>query len=139
MATLAEKGQEMSVAVNTHSKRILALVNDLFFIAKIGDTARFLGYSIEFSGSAPEFFERLARAQPDLIIADLTSSGVDISAVLHQLKGDPQHPSVPILGYTTHVDWKRTAPLHDQCTKAVTKDTLSRNLPDLIREMIDEH
>ncbi len=127
----------MSEPVNAQAKSILALVSDLFFIAKIGDTAKSLGYPIEFSGSAPEFFDRLARARPALIIADLTISSVDMSAVLHQLEGDPQQAGIPIMGYTTHADWKRTGPLHGQCTTVVTKDTLSRTLPTLIRRMID--
>jgi len=128
----------MSGPANAHAKGILALVNDLFFIAKIGDTAKFLSYPIAFTASAADFFGRLAQTRPALIIADLTISGVDISAVLHQLKADPRQASVPILGYTTHADWKRTGSLHDQCAKVVTKDTLSRSLPDLLRGMIAE-
>lgn len=128
----------MAEPSNTQEKAILALVNDLYFAAKIGDTARYLGYPIEFTGSGPDFFDRLAHARPALIIADLTIGGVDIAEVLRELKEDPQQAAVPVLGYTTHADWKHTGPLHDKCTKVVTKDTLSRSLPDLIRQTINQ-
>lgn len=124
---------------NVQGKGILALVSDLYFGTKIGDTAKHLGYPIEFTGSGADFFDRLADGRPALIIADLTIGGIDIAAVLSQLKGDPQQAGVPILGYTTHADWKRTGPLHDACAKVVTKDTLSRNLSELIQQLIDQH
>ena len=129
----------MAEPVHAHAKPILALVSDLYFAAKIGDTAAYLGHPIEFTGSGPEFFDRLAQARPALIIVDLTLSGMDISAALDQLTGDPQHAAVPVLGYTTHADWKHTGPLHDRCTRVVTKDTLSSSLADLIRQLIDPH
>lgn len=131
----------MPEPANAPENTILALVNDLFFTAKLGETARYLGYPIQFTGSASDFFDRLGGARPALIIADLTVSGVDIVAVLRQLAVVPLEGAVPILGYTTHADWKHTLPLHDQCTKVVTKDTLSRSLPDLIRQMTmtDDH
>jgi hypothetical protein len=128
----------MANSVNTQEKAILALVNDLYFAAKIGDTAKYLGHRIEFTGSGADFFDKLACTRPALIIADLTIGGVHIAAVLSQLEGGPQQAAVPVLGYTTHADWKRTGPLHDKCTKVVTNDTLSRSLPDLIRQMINQ-
>ena len=129
----------MAEPANTQEKAILALVNDLYFAAKIGDTAKYLGHPIAFTGNGPDFFNTLARARPALIIADLTIGGVDIAAVLRELKEDPQQAAIPVLGYTTHADWKRTGPLHDKCSKVVTKDTLSHSLPDLIRQMINQH
>jgi CheY-like chemotaxis protein len=115
---------------------VLALVDDLFFTLKIGDAAKYLGLPIQFAASVPEFFGRLAGARPALVIVDLALSGVDIAEFFTRLSGDLPQAAVPILGYTTHADWKRTSPLHEKCTKVVTKDTLSRNLAGLMQQLI---
>ena len=115
---------------------VLALVDDLFLTLKIGDTAKYLGLPIQFAASAPEFFGRLASTRPALVIVDLTVSGVDMADFFTRLTNDLPQAAVPILGYTTHADWKQTGPLHDKCTKVVTKDTLSRNLAELMRQLM---
>jgi CheY-like chemotaxis protein len=115
---------------------ILALVNDLFFTLKIGDTAKYLGLPIQFATDASEFFANLASRRPALMIVDLTLSGVDMADLLGRLTADVLQPGVPILGYTTHADWKHTGPLHEKCTRVVTKDTLSRSLAELIQHLI---
>jgi CheY-like chemotaxis protein len=115
---------------------ILALVNDLFFALKIEDTAKAVGLPIQFARSGEEFLDSFRKTRPALVIADLTLGGVDVTAPFEQLLADAHQAAVPILGYTTHADWKRTGPLHDKCTKVVTKDTLSRSLADLIQQLI---
>jgi CheY-like chemotaxis protein len=117
-------------------KSILALVNDLFFTVKIDDTAKHLSLPIVFATSAQAFSDELRHTRPALVIADLTLGGIDLAALLALLTADAQQAAVPVLGYTTHADWKRTGPLHHECTKVVTKDTLSRRLPDLIRQLM---
>ena len=115
---------------------ILALVSDLFFTLKISDTAKSAGWPIHFAGSSAEFLDCFRKTRPALIIADLTLDGVDVAALFEQLGADSHRAPPPILGYTTHADWKRTGPLHDRCTKVVTKDTLSRSLADLIQQLM---
>jgi CheY-like chemotaxis protein len=117
---------------------ILALVTDLFFTLKIGDTAKSVGVPIQFAASAEEFFDGFRKIRPALVIADLTLNGVDLAALFEQLAADAHRVTVPILGYTTHADWKRTEPLHDRCTKVVTKDTLSRRLAELMQQLIQQ-
>jgi 23S rRNA pseudouridine1911/1915/1917 synthase len=126
----------MAEPVSASLKPILALVSDLFFTLKIGDTAKFLGLPIQFAASAPEFFDQLATSRPVLIIVDLTLHGVDTADFFERLTDNGLQPIAPILGYTTHADWKRTGPLHDKCTKVVTKDTLSRSLAELIQQLV---
>jgi CheY-like chemotaxis protein len=117
---------------------ILALVTDLFFTLKIGDTAKSVGLPIHFAGSAAEFLDSFRNARPALVIADLTLNGVDMAALFEELAADAHQVTVPILGYTTHADWKRTNPLHDRCTKVITKDTLSRSLAELMQQLIQQ-
>jgi CheY-like chemotaxis protein len=131
------KGDRGMTEPNAGQQRpVFALVDDLFFTLKISDTAKHLGLPIQFAASAPEFLGRLGGTRPALVIVDLTLSGVDMAALFTRLTSDPPQAAVPILGYTTHADWKHTSPLHDKCTKVVTKDTLSRNLAALMQQLM---
>ena len=126
----------MAGPASAPQRPILALVSDLFFTVKIADSAKHLGLPIAFATSAEEFSDRLRHMRPALVIADLTLSGMDLAALIEQLKADASQAAVPVLGYTTHAEWKHTGPLHGKCTKVVTKDTLSRGLPGLIRQLM---
>jgi CheY-like chemotaxis protein len=128
----------MAEPIVTQQRPILALVNDLFFTLKIGDTAKSVGLRINFVGSSGEFLERLRNTYPALVIADLTLDGVDMAALFDQLAAIADQARPPILGYTTHADWKRTEPLHNRCTKVVTKDVLSRSLAELMQQLIQQ-
>jgi FixJ family two-component response regulator len=126
----------MAQSTVAQQRPILALVTDLFFTLKIGDTAKSVGLPIQFAGSAEEFLDSFQKTRPGLVIADLTLNGVDVAALFEELAADVHQVTVPILGYTTHADWKRTGPLHDRCTKVVTKDTLSRSLAELMQQLM---
>jgi hypothetical protein len=125
----------MAEATVIQRRPILALVADLFFTLKIGDTAKAVGWPIDFVGSAEECLDHFRKARPVLVIADLTLHGVDMGALFEELAAEAHQVMVPILGYTTHADWKHTSPWHDKCAKVVTKDTLSRSLAELIQEL----
>jgi two-component SAPR family response regulator len=86
--------------------------------------------------SAAEFMAHLKRFRPALVIADLTMQGVDMAPLLEQGNSEAHGAAPVVLGYTTHADWKRTHPLHEYCAKVVTKDTLSRSLPELIQQLL---
>ncbi len=128
----------MAQSTVAQQRPILALVTDLFFTLKIGDTAKSVGLPIQFAGSAEEFLDSFQKTRPALVIADLTLNGIDVAALFEELAADAHQVTVPILGYTTHADWKRTGPLHDRCTKVVTKDTLSRSLAELMQQLIQQ-
>jgi CheY-like chemotaxis protein len=128
----------MVEATVIQQRSILALVTDLFFTLKIGDTAKAVGLPIDFVGSAEEFLDRFRKARPALVIADLTLNGIDMRALFEELAAEAYQVTVPILGYTTHADWKRTSPLHDKCTRVVTKDTLSRSLAELMQQFTQQ-
>jgi CheY-like chemotaxis protein len=128
----------MAESTAAQQRPILALVTDLFFTLKIGDTATSLGLPIQFAESAEEFHDSFRRTRPALVIVDLTLTGVDVAPLFEALAAEAHEVTVPILGYTTHADWKRTGPLHAKCTRVVTKDTLSRSLAELMQQLIQQ-
>jgi hypothetical protein len=107
-------------------------VRDLFFVARIRETGRLAGAQVGFARSPGEVTAALTGAAADLVIVDLTSAELDPDGVLAGVARDA--PGVPILGYTTHVLARQTQPLHARCTRVVTKEALTRELPQILKD-----
>ena len=92
-----------------------------------------VGTPLVFARTPEELTAALADA-PDLVILDLTTGGWDYERFFAALDGVAPRPSV--LGYTTHVLARETQPLHARCTRVVTKETLTQELPELLKSGI---
>lgn len=116
------------------SAQILALVSDLLFSSRIGETAKRLRFPLRVTRSVEDFEKALAES-PRLIMVDLTARGLDTDAALRAVAaaGRP----APVLAWTTHALWKTTKPLHDRCDRVVTRETLTEELPDLLRRYLE--
>jgi hypothetical protein len=109
---------------------VVALVRDLLFSSRIRETARRLGYPFRVARTLPEFQAALAAA-PGLVMIDLSATGLDLAAALAAV--DTAGRPAPVLGWTTHVLWKTTKPFHARCDRVVTRETLTEELPELLR------
>ena len=108
---------------------VIAVVRDLFFVARIRETARLARVPLVFARTPEELTARLAEPAR-FVLLDLTGS-FDYDAVLAAIDagGAP-----PVLGFTTHALARQTQPLHGRCTRVVTKETLTQELPALLRD-----
>jgi hypothetical protein len=110
--------------------KVVAAVKDLFFVARIRETARMVGTPLVFARTPEEL--KTALADPaDLVILDLTTPGWDYDAFFAALDGAAPRPA--LLGFTTHALARATQPLHARCTRVVTKETLTQELPELLK------
>ncbi len=107
---------------------MLAIVKDLFFVARIRETARLVGVPIRFARSPEELADALA-ARPRFALVDLT--GAFDYATIFAAVGQA---GTPVLGFTTHALARQTQPWHARCERVVTKETLTAELPALLRE-----
>jgi hypothetical protein len=105
---------------------VVAIVKDLFFVARIRETARLANVPLRFARTPDELRAALDE-RPHLVLLDLTG-GFDYEAMFAAL-GVP-HP--PILAFTTHALAKQTQPWHARCDRVVTKETLTAALPQLL-------
>ena len=112
--------------MNRPTESVLAVVSDLFFVARIRETGRLAGVPVEFART-PEQVETAAAHAPRFALLDLTA-GWDYERVLRALAG------VPVLGFTTHALAAQTRPWHARCARVVTKETLTQELPQLLRD-----
>jgi hypothetical protein len=78
----------------------------------------------------PDELERELGAGADLVLLDLTTAGWDYDALFTAIEG--HSPRVPVLGFTTHVEARRTLPLHPRCERVVTRETLTQELPQIL-------
>jgi hypothetical protein len=108
---------------------VVAVVRDLFFVARIRETARLAGVPLEFARSPEDLATALA-TRPRFVLLDLTG-GFDYARVFETVEaaGSP-----PVLGFTTHALARQSQPWHARCGRVVTKETLTQELPTLLRD-----
>jgi hypothetical protein len=108
---------------------VLALVRDLFFVARIRETGRLAGVRVVFVRTPEELTAALGQG-PRLVLVDLTA-GLDYERLFAAL---PAGARPPVLAFTTHAMARETQPWHGRCDRVVTKETLTRDLPALLRD-----
>jgi DNA-binding NtrC family response regulator len=114
------------------AQRVIAVVKDLLFVARIRETARLVGAGLSFARTPGELVTALESEKPSLVIIDLTTTGWDYEAFFGGI--EKKAPGVPLLGFTTHALARETQPLHARCARVVTKETLAQELPTILKE-----
>ena len=106
---------------------VVAVVRDLFFVARLRETARLSGVPLTFARTPEELSAALA-PRPRFVLVDLTA-GLDYERLFEAVAigGNP-----PVLGFTTHALARQTQPWHPRCQRVVTKETLTQELPALL-------
>src|SRR5947209_12096529 len=87
---------------NREPKRVLAVVNDLFFSVKITDAAKRSGMDLEFVKDQAQVLEK-AKTKPSLIILDLNFDAVEPLGLIGTLKQTPDTKGISVIGYLSHI------------------------------------
>jgi hypothetical protein len=116
--------------------RIFAFVDDLFFLAKIQETARKINVKVEFVKTDKELQEKMGQNghdKPSLIIFDLNHSSAKPLTMIPKLKAKLKK-ATNIIGFVSHVqgDLKMKAQ-EAGCDMVVPRSAFSQNLPQLLR------
>jgi CheY-like chemotaxis protein len=85
-------------------RKIIAIVDDMFFASKIRATAEALGVEISFPRTKQLALERLREVKPDLIIVDLHNQRVNPIQFANEMKADAEAHSIPLMGFFSHVE-----------------------------------
>jgi len=123
--------QDESVAA-----RIFAFVDDMFFLAKIQETARKLNVKVEFVKAEKDILDRLGEngdQKPSLIIFDLNNTSAKPLAIISKLKSKlKKHTN--IIGFLSHVQGDLKVKAHEAgCDMVLPRSAFSQNLPQLLR------
>lgn len=118
--------------------RIYCFIEDLFFLAKIQETARKLGVKVEFvKGDNKEVVARICDApeneKPALLVFDLNNLNAKPMALIPKFKGKFKK-AVSIIGFLNHLqgDLKLKA-LEAGCDVVMPRSAFSQSLPVLLR------
>ena len=118
------------------TSRIFAFVDDLFFQAKIQETARKLNVKVEFMKSERDLTERIKQngeEKPSLIIFDLNISSVKPLTLIPKLKNKLKK-GTSVIGFLSHVQGDLKLKAHEAgCDMVLPRSAFSQNLPQLLR------
>lgn len=115
------------------SKKILAVLDDLFFMVKINESAKQAGLPIEFLKTETDVLER-AKAHPALIIFDLNYQGVDALKLVQTLKADEGTKGISLIGYLSHVQGELKVKAQEAgCNAVMPRSAFSQNLPQILK------
>ena len=118
------------------NSRIFAFVEDLFFAAKIQETARKLNVKVEFVKVEKDLLERLQQnghEKPSLIIFDLNNANAKPLTLIPKLKTKLKKDT-SIIGFLSHVQGDLKQKAHEVgCDMVLPRSAFSQNLPQLLR------
>ncbi len=103
---------------------IIIAVKDLFFSAKITETASKLGKKAEFATDDDELV-RMAKKNPGLVIADLNAFSLS-SLKMAKKEG------LTIIGYLSHVQTDLRKRAEKICNEVITQSELTKDLPQIL-------
>jgi CheY-like chemotaxis protein len=118
------------------NSRIFAFVDDLFFSAKIQETARKLNVKVEFCKNEKELLEHMKQngeEKPSLIIFDLNNVNAKPLTLIPKLKTKLKK-GTSIIGFLSHVQGDLKQKAHEVgCDMVLPRSAFSQNLPQLLR------
>jgi CheY-like chemotaxis protein len=122
--------------------RIFALVDDLFFLAKIQEVSRKLNVKVEFIKSEKDIGEKVAadaeangeaEEKPSLIIVDLNSNSIKPLPTISKLRSKFKK-STSIVGFVSHVQGDLKIKAQEAgCDVVMPRSAFSQNLPNILR------
>lgn len=115
---------------------VLALVDDIFFQAKIVETARRLGIEIRTCTTAETLLNAVAASAPRLVVVDLNARGNPIG-VIEQMQA--QAPDVPIVAFLSHVQTELAARARAAgCPTVMPRSQFTRDLATILGQAKSE-
>jgi len=114
---------------------IVAWVEDLFFLAKIRETARAVGVTVVTNDSRRDS-AAIAEAHPKAIVVDLNSSGRSVLDWIRAVKSDPTTRPIRVVGFVSHVQEELiSAARAAGCDAVMARSALAQQLPNLIQSL----
>src|ERR1700716_3519623 len=130
------QGRPLPIPADAPTK-IFFFIEDLFFIAKIQETARKLGVKVAFVKNEKDAIAALTTGaeedRPGLIVFDLNNANAKPLTLIPKLKAKLKR-STSIVGFLSHIqgDLKAKA-VEAGCDTVMPRAAFSQNLPNLLR------
>jgi CheY-like chemotaxis protein len=114
-------------------RKILAVVEDLFFTVKISDAAKRAGFEVTYVKTEEDAVAKAAEL-PSLMILDLNLSRIDPVGLIQKIKSDPALSEISLLAYVSHVQGElKQKAQHAGCDIVLAKSAFSTNLQQILK------
>jgi DNA-binding NarL/FixJ family response regulator len=128
--------EPLPVASEEQPTRIFAFVDDLFFLAKIQETARKMNVKVEFVKTEKDLNDRMGGNgddKPSLIIFDLNNAAAKPLTTIAKLKSKLKKET-NIIGFLSHVQGELKLKAQEAgCDMVVPRSAFSQNLAQILR------
>jgi len=113
---------------------VIAVVDDLFFCAKILETARQLNVQLALVRSPEELAAKARSVRPALVIFDLNAEGCRPLEGIRLVKASPELKDTPALGFFSHVQHELKAAAEEAgCDRIMARSAFTAQLPEILR------
>ncbi len=114
--------------------RVLVVVSDLFFSARITTVAKQAGIEAEIVLD-PSLLAGKISAAPSFVILDLNQPAPEPVGLIQALKADPATRTTQIIGFISHVQHERRREAEKAgCDLILPRSVFSQNLADLLMQ-----
>ncbi len=114
---------------------VVAVVDDLFFVSKLQETARLVGAPLVIVRAADFRPDDLRRQKPALVIFDLNTTSGNAVELVRQLKNDAELKEIPVMAFFSHVQVElQRAAQEAGCDQILPRSQVTATLPQLLRQ-----
>jgi len=111
--------------------QVIAAIPDLFFRAKVLETAKSLSLPLDVARDADELLRQVRAEKPRLVLLDLQSAAMQALDTLVALEG------IPVVGFLAHEQVElRDQALAAGCGEVLTKGQFSASLSTILRRAL---
>jgi DNA-binding NarL/FixJ family response regulator len=112
----------------------LALIDDLFFLAKVHETAKHIGVTLETSATGEQLLKAAAASPAALILVDLNARQGALDAVEQLCAATvPGHPR-RVIAFLSHVQTDLAERARAAgCSDVMPRSKFTQNLPEILR------
>lgn len=115
------------------SKRVLAVVTDLFFSVKLTEAAKRAGLALEFVKDSKDVLEK-AKTKPSLIVLDLNFDAANPIKLISKLKASSDTKGISLIGYLSHVQAELKQQAQEAgCDMVMARSAFSQNMPQIFK------
>jgi DNA-binding NarL/FixJ family response regulator len=110
--------------------QVLALVDDLFFQAKITETAKHTGVNVRVCATPDALLSEMAREKPNLIVVDLNARSRPVES-LAQIQSSAD--GVPLVAFLSHVQTELAQQARAAgCRTVIARSQFTRDLATIL-------
>jgi PleD family two-component response regulator len=124
------------IEVEKKKEIVLAMLDNLFFAAKINQAAGMAGFEAVYAKNAELGLEKALAKSPRLIIVDLNANTGSPLDLIRSLKSNEQLKSIPVIGFFSHVNVELQERARAAgCDRVMARSAFEQSLIRLLREM----